>query len=44
MAEIELGIPARQCLDRRIDAVEVLIQQVAARQHERNAPEAKVNW
>ena len=34
MAQIELGILARQWLDRRIDAVEVLIQQVAAWQHE----------
>ena len=43
MAEIELGIHGRQCLDRRIDNVETLTREVAAWQTERNASKAKVN-
>ena len=44
MAEIELGILGRQCLDRRIDNVETLTREVAAWQTGRNASNAKVNW
>ena len=44
MAEIELGILGRQCLDRRIDNVETLTREVAAWEEQRNASEAKVNW
>ncbi len=44
MAEIELGILARQCLARRIDNMEQLKEEVAAWQAIRNAAEAKVNW
>ena len=44
MAEIELGILARQCLSRRIDNMEQLKDEVAAWQVIRNAGEAKVNW
>lgn len=44
MAEIELGILARQCLSRRIDNIEQLKDEVAAWQVIRNAAEAKVNW
>ena len=44
MAEIELGILGRQCLDRRIDNTEALTREVAAWETQRNAAEAKVNW
>jgi hypothetical protein len=44
MAEIELGILARQCLSRRIDNMEQLKDEVAAWQVIRNTAEAKVNW
>jgi len=44
MAEIELGILARQCLSRRIDNMEQLKDEVAAWQVIRNTAEAKVTW
>ena len=44
MAEIELGILARQCLSRRIDSMEQLKDEIDAWQSVRNAAEAKVNW
>ena len=44
MAEIELGILARQCLSRRIDNREQLKDEIAAWQLIRNTAEAKVNW
>jgi hypothetical protein len=44
MAEIELGILARQCLSRRIDNRGQLKDEVAAWQLTRNTAEAKVNW
>ena len=44
MAEIELGILGRQCLDRRIDNTEELTREVTAWEAERNASEAKVTW
>ena len=44
MAEIELGVLARQCLSRRIDSSEQLKDEVAAWQLTRNTAEAKVNW
>ena len=44
MAEIELGILRRQCLDRRIDNAGELIREVAAWEAERNTAKAKVNW
>ena len=44
MAEIELGILARQCLSRRIDNMEQLKDEVAAWQEIRNTAEAIVNW
>ena len=43
MAEIELGILARQCLSRRIDNMEQLKDEIAAWQTIRNTAEAKVN-
>ncbi len=44
MAEIELGILSRQCLDRRIETVEHLRTEVAAWEQQRNLAKAKVNW
>jgi hypothetical protein len=44
MAEIELGILSRQCLDRRIASIDVLKREVSAWQKERNARVTKVNW
>ena len=44
MAEIELGILGRQCLDRRIAELGVFEKEVAAWQADRIASEAKVNW
>lgn len=44
MAEIELGILNRQCLDRRIDNVEELKRETAAWEARRNAAAVKVNW
>jgi hypothetical protein len=44
MAEIELGILSRQCLDRRMDNVAYLRSEVAAWQQQRNEAKAKVSW
>jgi DDE superfamily endonuclease len=44
MAEIELGILSRQCLDRRIDNVEELKRETSAWETRRNASRVKVNW
>jgi len=44
MAEIELGILSRQCLDRRIDNVAELTAEVSAWQTSRNAARTRVNW
>ena len=44
MAEIELGILSRQCLDRRIDNADQLTREITAWEAERNATKAKVNW
>ena len=44
MAEIELGILSRQCLDRRIDNVEELTAEVSAWENTRNAARTRVNW
>ena len=44
MAEIELGILGRQCLDRRIDNAEAMPRETAAWEAGRNAAKAKVNW
>lgn len=44
MAEIELGILSRQCLDRRIDNVEELTAEVTAWENTRNAARTRVNW
>jgi len=44
IAEIELSALARQCLDRRIPDQELLIQEVAAWEQERNAAHVAVDW
>jgi hypothetical protein len=44
MAEIELSILARQCLDRRIADEASLKQEVQAYQVRRNAERATINW
>jgi len=44
MAEIELGVLGRQCLDRRLADKATLEREVAAWQHERNSARATVDW
>jgi len=44
MAETELSILSRQCLDRRIDAQEKLRDEVAIWELERNQNVAKIDW
>ena len=44
MAEIEIGVLARQCLDRRIPDQEALRREVAAWQDQRNRDMARVDW
>ena len=44
MAEIEIGIMNRQCLNRRIDAIEVTASEVAAWESQRNQSESKIHW
>jgi hypothetical protein len=44
MAEIELSVLSRQCLNRRIESREEMQQQVRAWKDERNEREVKVQW
>ena len=44
IAEIELGVLARQCLDRRIPSQEVLEQETGAWQEQRNREAIRVDW
>ncbi len=44
MAEIELSVLSRQCLNRRIGSQPELEQPVAAWQQDRNTQAVKVNW
>jgi hypothetical protein len=44
MAEIELSVLARQCLDRRIDTREEVAHEVAAWEGERNAALVTIDW
>jgi hypothetical protein len=44
MAETELGILSRQCLDRRIEDRPVLTNEIAAWETDRNGAECKVHW
>ena len=43
VAEVELGVMIRQCLNRRIDSIDVLRAEVAAWQAQRDRIKAKVN-
>lgn len=44
MAEIELSILQRQCLDRRIGDKEILRREVGAYEQRRNAEQATIDW
>ncbi len=44
MVEIEIGVLARQCLDRRIDSYTRLVAETAAWQKQRNAARARIKW
>ena len=44
VAEVELNVMIRQCLNRRIDCIEVLRREVAAWQASRDRIQAKVDW
>jgi hypothetical protein len=44
MAEIELSVLARQCLDQRIPDQETLAEEVGAWEEERNAAESSIDW
>jgi hypothetical protein len=44
MAEIELSVLSRQCLDRRIESMDELKREVAAWEQERNERLVVVNW
>ena len=44
MAEIELNVLIRQCLDRRIDNIEEMQNEVKAWQERRNNMNAKIDW
>ena len=44
MAEIELHVLMGQCLNRRIDNIETIKQEVNAWQQDRNNKEATINW
>ncbi len=44
VAEVELNVMIRQCLNRRIDSIDTLRDEVAAWQTARDRLRAKVNW
>lgn len=44
MAEIELNVLNAQCLNRRIDSIEKVKEEVEAWQNTRNNKETKINW
>ncbi|MBP8291295.1 MAG: hypothetical protein KAX65_00905 [Caldilineaceae bacterium] len=44
MAEIELSVLVRQCLDRRIPSQQVLEHEALAWQEERNAAAIQIAW
>jgi hypothetical protein len=44
MAEIELNVLMGQCLNRRIDNIQTMTNEVKAWQEHRNNKEATVNW
>ena len=44
MAETELSILSRQCLDRRIESKDILTREVATWETDRNACQCKIDW
>jgi transposase len=44
MVEIEIGVLAGQCLDRRIESIEQLTAEIAVWEHQRNAAGARIKW
>jgi transposase len=44
MVEIEIGVLAGQCLDRRIESIERLVAEVAIWERQRNAAGARIKW
>ena len=44
MAECELSVLSRQCLNQRLDSPARLTEQVAAWEQERNAQQVRINW
>ncbi len=44
MAEIELSVLQRQCLDRRIADEATLVHEIAAWEKERNEQQATIDW
>jgi len=44
MAEIEIGVLTRQCLDRRIPDIRTLARETAAWQCRRNDSGARIRW
>ena len=44
MAEIELNVLNKQCLNRRIDNIEIVREEVEAWQEHRNNKDSKINW
>jgi hypothetical protein len=44
MAETEIGILGRQCLDRRLESVASIAREVAAWETKRNAQQTRIHW
>ena len=44
MAETELSILSRQCLDRRIESKDLLTSEVATWERDRNQRQCKIDW
>lgn len=44
IAEIELGVLSRQCLDRRMDAIGIVGKECSARDRQRNEQQKGVDW
>ena len=44
MAETELSVLSRQCLDRRLDDPDLMSREIASWQAQRNASIARINW
>jgi len=44
MAEIEIGVMNGQCLNRRLDDRQIVRDEIAAWEQQRNQDETKVNW